>query len=149
MQSIGQITQKIINPKWGFNPAKKTFSMPKWARLRMFIQYANGNTKYPSFDYHYAFNNGVKTKIKSELTGLQKLIELQHNGLKKGKTYRYINIFCNVSSNLDTVTGNFDYHVCTIVNGVITWKDPIFWRADNNQMMDIKRMIEYKQNKIN
>lgn len=149
MKNIQQITKSIPTQQWGSKPAQKFFNRPKWSRFRMFIQYDMGNAKYPSWDYTYSFPNGIKTKNKSELVGLDKLIEEQHRQLKRGKIYRYINIFCNVSNNLDTVTGNFDYLVCTIVKGEIIWKDPLFWKKEDPQMLDIKKMIEYKQKKIN
>lgn len=146
------IAKAIPTQKWGSNPSQQKFNRPKWSRMRMFIQYNKGAAKsafYPSWDYRYSFPNGIKTKHKSELVGLDKLIEEQHRQLKRGITYRYINIFANVTNNLCTVTGNFDYHVCTIVNGQITWKDPLFWKKENPQMLDIQKMIEYKKNKIN
>lgn len=106
----------------------------------MFVQYYNGNAKYHSFDYTYTQKYGIKTKMKSELIGLTKLMELMHKKTK-GKVYRYANIFANISSDLNTTTGNFDYLVCSIVSGKINWKDPIYWKqgAENN-MLDVAQM---------
>lgn len=147
MQNIQQTTQ-ATSQRWGGKPGKKFFNGPKWARFRLFIQYEHGNAKYHSFDYHYSFANGIKIKNKSEAVGFQKLLELAH---EKTKTtgYRYINIFCNVSNDLDTVTGNFDYLLCTIVKGEIKFKLKQFYKSENEQMLDTKKMIEYKQNLIN
>ena len=118
-----------------------------YARFRLFVQYYKGNAKYHSFDYTYKYQYGYKHKVKSELIGLTKLIELMHKKTK-GLAYRYANIFCNISSDLNTTTGNFDYLVCSIVSGRITWKDPIYWKAaaDNN-MIEVSKMKEYAAEK--
>ena len=146
-----QISKLISPTQWGggvVRPGyKKAFTAPKWARFRMFIQYDHGNAKYPSWDYTYCFTNGIKTKRKSEAIGLDKLIEEQHRQLKKGKVYRYINIFANLTNNLDTVTGNFDYLVCTIVAGNITWKNPLYWKPEAPEMLDIQKMVQYMKDK--
>lgn len=146
--SIGNIIPQL-QKQWGKKPGEKKFHGPQWARFRMFVQYDKGNAKYPSWDYLYTFSNGIKARSKSERIGLEKLILEQHRQLKQGKKYRYINIFCNLSNNLDVVTGNFDYHICTINNGVVTWKNPLYWREDNAEMLDIKRMLEYRKSTLN
>ena len=118
----------------------KAWTGPKWARFRMFIQYYNGNAKYHSFDYTVKQRFGVKKKHKSELIGLTKLIELIHKKTK-GKTYRYANIFCNLTSDLSTTTGNYDYLICSITSGEIKWKEKIFWRGGlDNNMIDVQKM---------
>lgn len=122
----------------------KAWTGPKWSRFRLFVQYYNGNAKYHSFDYTYKHVQGYKTKIKSELIGLTKLMELMHKKTK-GKLYRYANIFANISGDLNTTTGNFDYLVCTIVNGEIKWKDPISWKTDDNNMLDIAKMRAFAE----
>jgi hypothetical protein len=148
MKQLSEITGGLLK-SWGSRPApKQKFNQPKWARLRMFVQYYEGNAKYPSFDYTYAYPNGIKTKIKSESVGLTKLFEAEERIRNiKGRSYRYINIFCNLTNNLDTVTGNFDYHIATIVNGAITWKNPVFYKKEDCQMFDIKRMAQYMEDK--
>ena len=109
----------------------------------MFVQYYNGNAKYHSFDYTFKHNYGIKTKVKSERTGLVKLMELMHKKTK-GKVYRYANLFANITGDLNTTTGNFDYLVCTIVSGQPKWKDPLYWKAGvDEQMLDVTKMRAY------
>lgn len=139
---ITKVAGSAFNKQWSAKPEKKIYNMPKWARFRMFIQYDGGNAKYPSWDYSYKIENGFKIKVKSESIGLSKLIEEQHRQVKACKSIRYVNIFANLSNDLDTTTGNFDYLICTIVKGAINWKNPIYWREDNSQMLDVKRMNE-------
>lgn len=67
----------------------------------------------------------------------------------KGKMYRYANIYCCIGSDMSTVTGNFDYLVCTITPNKLDWKDPIYWKADNNNMLDISKMRAYAESKRN
>ena len=148
MENIATLTS-TIQKRWGARPGQKFYTAPKWSRFRMFVQYEHGNAKYPSFDYCYSFKNGIKIKNKSEATGLAKLLEYAHKLTKQGKKYRYINIFANLSNELDTISGDFNYLVCTIVNGQITYKHPLFWRADNHEMIDTKKSLEYQQTKLN
>lgn len=142
--------KNLIPPvkRWSATQGKQ-FTGPKWARFRLFVQYYQGNAKYHSFDYTYKHNYGVKFKVKSELTGLTKLMELMHKKTK-GKMYRYANIFCTVGSDMNTITGNFDYLICTIVSGRITWKDPYYWKqGEQNNMLDIAKMKAYQKEKAN
>lgn len=142
---ISQITTIATTPQWGFKAKQKTFLGPQWARFRAFVQYESGCAKYHSYDYFYKMQQGQKIKIKSENIGFNKLLELAHSFNKKQKKYRYINIFANLTNDMNTSSGNFDYLVCTIVGGEIRWKNKLVWKSEDPQMLDVKKIIELKE----
>lgn len=134
--------KKTENFKRWSSTKGKAWTGPTWSRFRLFVQYYNGNAKYHSFDYTYKHVHGYKKKIKSELIGLTKLMELMHKKTK-GKLYRYANIFVNITGDLNTTTGNFDYLICTITPTGIKWKDPYYWKSDDDEMIDVSKMRAY------
>jgi len=130
--------------KWGTGKKKG----PQWARTRAIVTWNSRKTwKAPSWDYTKKFTAGVPTKIKSELTGLTKLVEMIC-GIDPW-SYGVINVFVNLTSNLDVNNGNFDYHILTIVRGKLTWKNPIYWKVDDPNNMDVKKMRAYQEAKLN
>lgn len=134
--------------RWGARSGKQ-WTGPTWSRFRLLVQYYNGNAKYHSYDYTFKHEHGFKKKIKSERIGLTKLMEMMHKKTK-GKVYRYANIFVNIGSDLSTTTGNFDYLVCTIVNGTIKWKDPLYWKREPEEcMLDISKMRAWRKENDN
>lgn len=144
-----KITLPALNTRKWSKVSGKAWNGPKYARFRLFVQYYNGNAKYHSYDYTKKTTAGIAVNVRSELIGLTKLMELMHKKTK-GKVYRYANIFCNITNDTNTTTGNFDYLVCTIVSGRITWKDPIYWKAGiENNMLDITRMKAFAAEKYN
>lgn len=133
---------KVIN--W-----KLVVEKPTFARFKLFVQFYDGNCNYPSYDHYKKFKFGIATKVKSESTGLTKLFELLHKKSKHGVNYRYANIYCNVSPDLNYNTGNYNYLVCTLTPSALNWKDPIFWRVDNSNMLDIAKMRAFALQKNN
>lgn len=111
----------------------------KWARTRAIVLWNSGKQwKAPSWDYTKKITAGVPTTIRSELRGINKLVELICK--IDPFSYRVINVFVNLTSNLDVITGDFNYHVLTVVRGRLTWKKPMYWQPHNDSMLDIKKM---------
>lgn len=124
--------------KWGTGKNKG----PKWARTRARVVWNSGKTwDCPSWDYTKKFIGGVPIKVKSELTGVNKVIEC----ISKIDpfTYKHIEVFVNLTSNLDTLTGDFGYHILSVVRGRYNWKHPMYFKTEDTNMFDIKKMKMY------
>lgn len=116
---------------------------PQWARTRAVILWNSGkNYKAPSWDYTKKFIGGVPIKVKSESLGITKLVEYICS--IDPFQYRVINVFVNLTSNLNVITGDYNYHILTMVRGRLTWKDPMYWKVDEPNMLDIKKMKAYQ-----
>lgn len=123
----------------------KSFTGPKWARTRVVTLWNSGKSqKNHSYDYTKKFEFGMEFKVKSNLLGLEKLIE---NVICKRdpNSYRVINVFLNTSFNTCTETGDFGYHILTVVRGRFTWKNPVYYLSSDPQMYDLEKMKLYKK----
>lgn len=99
------------------NKIKRKQSKPETARFKLKFWYLDGNcSTHYSYDYDYIYPDGIKTKVHNEKRGLYKLLTLIGKN-KEADTFISAIVWINLSSDLSTETGRYDFCIAKSTRG--------------------------------
>lgn len=124
--NLGELFRAALDPINKAQQKKKRSQFkPDYARLKLKFFYRDGNhSVHYSYDFIYRYENGAKTKVSDEELGYVKLLKLIQKQ-READTFITAVIWANVSDNLSTDSGRYDYEIVKAVRG----KEPVLNKA--------------------
>jgi hypothetical protein len=111
---------------------KKTFSKPNYARFKLLLSY-KGVASRKGYSVYYSLDYSEKTGKHNEHRGWEKLIKFVM-GLHPDE-YRVATIFMNHTTDLSTMSRNYNYEMACIRRGeYIRKQDLVFFELDNGNV---------------